>query len=259
MGLACAALAVTARAQDADPARATVVRFLTEGSLAPCPDGDVAGVGTAEPLAQGERSFARPGELLVSVGATGEVTFFSRSRPLMYVEGRGARRAQEVLRRARFTLEQEVARARRFLADHHPEFGERRFELGSAERCDHDSLVEDELVFVERARPGVAACWPNRIDVSMNPEAGCVTTYVATHDRLESATPPALDAEAARRALVAVLGDRVRADNRAFLAHARAELVAAPGRDGRPCTAWLVAGIFVVDASSGELLSRRPK
>ena len=247
-----------------EAARERLARFLTEGELAPFAgrthEVALEGVTLEQPFAEGELAFARPGEFVASVGSRGDVTFFSRSRPLLYVEGAGKARAAELARRARHSLDDDAALARRFVEDHYPDFRERRFELASRERADRDSLVEDEFAFVERPRAGVVACWPNRVDVSVNPEDGSVTTYMARNDRIESTVEPALDAAAARRALVAALGDRVKAENRDFLAErARAELIAARDRGGRSRTAWLVAGIFIVDAASGEVLARREK
>jgi hypothetical protein len=272
LAITAIALASVVRADDrADPAsareslaRRTLARFLAAGAFAPYAssgrDGALDGVTSVRPVVTGELAFARPGEFVASVRSSSEVTFFSRSRPLLWVDARRADRASEIRRRAVFSLDDDAQRAGRFLEDHYPDFRERRFELVSKERVDHDSLVEDELVFVERPRAGVAACWPNRIDVSLDPEDGSVSTFLANDDRIESSSPPALDAKAARRALLVALGDRVRRENRDFLAaKARIELIAARDRSGEPRTAWLVAGIFVVDAASGELLARRAK
>jgi hypothetical protein len=88
------ALASVCRADD--DARARVARFLTQGALAPCTD--VADLTSEAPLAPGVRTFARKGELVVSVAASGEVSFFSRSKPLLFVLGRGraSRRAGRI-------------------------------------------------------------------------------------------------------------------------------------------------------------------
>ncbi len=255
------ALAPRGRAQES-AARESLARFLTEGALAPFPDRSreraVAGIESARPIAAGALTFARPGEWVASVESAGTVTFFSRQRPLLYVEGKPAERAAAIARRVHFSVEEDARRARRFLEAHYPDFRERSFELVSHERCDRDSLVEDETVFVERPRPGIAACWPNRIHVSLDPEDGSVSTYIATNERIESSTAPALDVPAARAALLGALGAGLTKENHDFLAaRAPTELVAVRDPAGRSRTAWLLAGIFIVDASSGELLARR--
>jgi hypothetical protein len=267
-GLLALGIIGAARAQERsapispEGARRSLGRFLTEGELAPFEHASaetaLAGVTLERPLASGEITFARRGEFTAVLDSAGDVALFSRAKPLLFVGGDGPAREAELRKRVHFSLEDDAARARRFLEQHYPDFRGRRFELTSKERVDRDSLVEDELVFIERPRSGVAACWPNRIDVSLDPEDGTVSTYRATNDRIESDAAPTLDSATARSALVRVLGDRVRGDNRDYLARqARIELVAFRDREQRPVTAWLVAGIFIVDATSGELLARR--
>src|SRR5262249_52635716 len=129
------------------------------------------------------------------------------------------------------------------------DFATRVFELTSKERYDHDGLVQDELVFTERPRKGVVACWPNEIHVSMDPEHGSVNAYSARDDRVESSDAPKVTRDEARAAVVARIGSRVKPEVRAFLAErAPVELVAVRGGGGAPRTTWLVAGVFGVDA-----------
>ncbi|HZU96262.1 MAG TPA: hypothetical protein VFF73_06095, partial [Planctomycetota bacterium] len=69
--------------------------------------------------------------------------------------------------------------------------------------------------------------------------------------RVESKTKPAIEKQAARKAVLDRYGKSISAENRAWLEkEAPIELVAVEGDKG-PETAWLVAGRFVVDADKG--------
>jgi hypothetical protein len=252
-------------------AREALGAFLTEGAHAPFegahPVAALEGIGRDEALGAlqgtGPLTFVKLGELIASVdSSTGQVTYFSRMKPLMWVETNAsdgtkravAERAAEIARRARFTLDEDVARARSFLEARYPGGKTRVFEVEKKERQDHDSLVEDELVFVERPRKGVAACWPNRVEISVDPERGAITTWVAGDVRVESSEAPKISAEVARRAVIAAIGGKVKPESRAWLEKgARVVLVAVLGTDGKPRTTWLVAGSFGVDATTGEV------
>jgi hypothetical protein len=210
----------------------------------------------------GTCAFTRWGAFTAAVDSrTGDVQFFSRFKPLLFVSSRDATgkdrtaadRQAEIARRAKLSLDEDQKRARAFLEAHYPAFKERVFEVVQKERRDHDALVQDELVFVERPGKGAVACWPNRIDISMNPETGAIVTYVADDHRVESKEKPRLDKKAARKSVLDREGARLAPENRAWLEKdAPVELVAVDGPKG-PRTAWLVAHRFVVDAQTGAL------
>jgi hypothetical protein len=205
-------------------------------------------------------TFTRWGEFTASVdSSTGEVVFFSRFKPLLFVtvnDAKGAPRAAadrkaEITRRALYTLDEDAKRAKTFLEEHYPGFKGRKFELTAKERIDRDALVMDELFYVERPAEGIAACWPNRIQLAINPETGSVVTYIGRDHRVESKTKPVIEKQAARKAVLDKYARSISAENRAWLEkEAPIELVAVDGDKG-PETAWLVAGRFVVDAEKG--------
>jgi len=208
----------------------------------------------------GAIAFTWMGELTACVDSSnGDVKFYSRFKPLLYVftkdadgKDRSAEdRAAEIEKRARFTLDEDVKRAQDLLAAHYAGGTERVFEVTSKERIDQGALVMDDLVFTEKPREGVLACWPNRIDISMNPENGTLVTYIADDHRAESNDEPRLDKEAARKAALEAYGSRLSAENRAWIEkEAPVELVADTNEKG-PCTAWRVGRVFVVDAETG--------
>jgi hypothetical protein len=210
----------------------------------------------------GACAFTRWGEFTATVDSrTGDVRFYSRFKPLLYVrlhddkgaERTAADRQAEIARRAKLSLDESVKKAKAFLDAHYPAFKERTFEVTEKERLDRDALVQDDLVFTERPAKGAVACWPNRIDVSVNPETGAIVTYVADDHRVESKEKPRVKKEAARKAVLDRFGGKLKPENRAWLEKdAPVDLVAVEGdKPGEGKTAWLVARRFVVDARTG--------
>jgi len=211
---------------------------------------------------KGSCAFTRWGVLTACVDSkTGDVKFFSRFKPLCYVLTRDKKgvaraaddRAAEIARRAKFTLEDDVKRARELLERRYPAWKERVFEVSSKERLDRDGLVQDELVFTEKPAKGVVACWPNEVRISVNPETGGIVTWVADDHRVESKEKPRLDEKAARKAALDKVGPKLEPKNRAWIAKdAPVVLVAVDGEKG-PRTAWLVGRVIVVDAGTGAV------
>jgi hypothetical protein len=254
-------------AQDEAKARRGLDRFLKDA------------LGPGDKLAKIERdpgmdfmyprttAFTRLGEFTANVdSSTGDVRFFSRFKPLLYVYSRDKAgklrtaedRAAEIERRAHFTLEDSARHARDFLAAHYPDYKKRHLELTEKKREDKNALVSDDLVFIERPAEGVIACWPNRIDFSLNPETGTVDSYIADTRRIESRVKPKVGMQDARQAALDAFGKSLSAKHREwFLANASVELVAVETPKG-PVTAWLVQRDVVVDAQTG-VASLRPE
>ncbi len=257
---ALALLATRAQAQDDTRAREGIASFLKDAVGGENPMEKVGRDPGIDLLNPGCISFTRMGQFTAAVNSgTGEVRFFSRFKPLLYVYSRDAKgtartaedRSAEIERRAKFTLEQDTKRAEELLAAHYPGWKERSFALESKEREDRDALVMDDLVYVEHPREGVAACWPNRIYLSVNPETGDVVSWISNDQRIESTASPTIEKDAARAAAVKEFGEKLSAPNRAWLEKdAAIELVAYQGDEG-PRTGWLVGRIFIVDAESG--------
>ncbi len=253
--------ATQVRAEDESKARAGLERFLKD-TLAPGDKLDrILRDRGMESVNKGAMGFTRFGEFTASVDSrTGFVTYYSSFKPLLYVYGKDSAgkarsaddRAAEIARRARFTLEDDVKRAQDFLARHYPDYARRRFELTAKARVDEDALVMDDLVFIERPVDGVVACWPNRIDISLNPENGAVVTWIADARRVESRIKPKLGKDEARRAALAHYAEKLSEKNRDWiLKEAPVELVATSGPKG-PRTAWIVGHWILVDAETGE-------
>jgi hypothetical protein len=265
---ALALLASPALAQDDAKAREGLESFLRDAVGGENPMEKVGRDAGIELLNPGCVSFTRPGQFTAAVNsATGDVRFFSRFKPLLYVYSRDAKgtartaedRSAEIERRAKFTLEEDVKRAEELLAGHYPAWKERNFTVETKGREDRDALVMDDLVFVEQPREGFAACWPNRVFISVNPETGEIVSWISDDYRVESTASPKLEKEAARAAAVKEFGDKLSPANAAWLEKdASIELVAFEGDDG-PRTGWLVGHMFLVDAESGacRLAGRR--
>lgn len=256
-------VATPALAQDEATARRGLEKFLKD---ALGPDDKLEKIerdAAMDFVRPGTCSFTRWGELTAAVDSkTGDVKFYSRFKPLLYVLSRdekgnertAADRQAEIARRAKLSLDESAKRARAFLEAHYPAFKERVFELAEKQRLDHDALVQDELAFVEKPGKGAVACWPNRIDISINPETGAIVTYIADDRRVESKAKPRVTKEAARKAVLDRFGGKLKPENRAWLEkEAPVDLVAVEGdkADKGGKTAWLVARRFVVDAQTG--------